>query len=158
MSPAALGEPEMAPEQELPRLEEALLAVRVGPGEFGIRLHELLEVVPSPRLARVPFTDEAIVGAANLRGWIVPVLDLGIRLYGRRSSAARMAVTATRPGHGATGLLVDSVSVILEAGEGVLRPLPEEAASALHPAMASRAVTHGDHVIALLELDAVLRL
>jgi purine-binding chemotaxis protein CheW len=144
--------------EALPRLEVGLLTVRVGDGEFGLVLGELLEVVHLPQLARVPFTPEALVGAANLRGWIIPVLDLGLRLYGRRSRGERMVVTAARPGHEPSGLLVDAVISIVEPGEATLRALPDEAAAALHPGLAPRAVTFGERVIAVLDLDAVLTL
>jgi purine-binding chemotaxis protein CheW len=145
-------------EETQPRLEEGLLTVRVGEGEFGFLLEEMLEVVPSPQVARVPFTPPALVGAANLRGWIIPVIDLGLRLHGARSSGERMVVSAARRGHEPSGFLVDAVVSVVEPGEALLRPMPEEAAAALHPGLAPRAVTYEERVIAVLDLDAVLTL
>lgn len=47
--------------------------------EFGIDIRHVREIVPYAALTRLPGAPEPVRGVTNLRGTVVPVVDLGIK-------------------------------------------------------------------------------
>lgn len=71
---------------------------------------DILEVLHCPRLARVPGAKEWLLGIANLRGALLPVVDLHGFLHGRCGSITRDSrVLVIRRDELLTGLVVDEV-------------------------------------------------
>ncbi len=76
------------------RLEDTLLVsvFRLGDAMFGIPAAQIQEVVQMGSVTPVHHAPPCIVGIRNLRGRIVTVIDLGMRLeYGRGRARARRA-------------------------------------------------------------------
>lgn len=67
--------------------EEELQAIgfHVGEERFALPTNAIREVIASPNITRVPRAPQHITGIINLRGLIVPVLDLSARLRSRTS-------------------------------------------------------------------------
>ncbi len=78
-----------------PGARDAVLVLASHGESFAVPIGAVLEVLPSPRLARVPNTPPAVAGMVNHRGEIVPALDVGV-LFGLtpRPSAAYAIVVA----------------------------------------------------------------
>jgi purine-binding chemotaxis protein CheW len=66
------------PEVELP--ERRLLLFDIGGGVFACDMAAVREIIPFQRITRLPGAPPAVCGLINLRGTIVTVLDLGIRV------------------------------------------------------------------------------
>lgn len=83
----------------------------VGGRTYVSALGEIEETMMIPKFTHIPRVREWVLGLANVRGQLVPLLDLG-RFLGRRSSAesprARMLLVET--GDVMTGLVVDMVA------------------------------------------------
>src|SRR6188508_2000118 len=58
-----------------------VLVARVGEEALGFRLEAVSEIIRVPRLAYMPFAPRSLLGLANLRGSVLPVVSLG-RLLG----------------------------------------------------------------------------
>lgn len=83
------------------RLEEQLLVSAMA---------EVLEVLHFPRLARVPGAKEWLLGIANLRGALLPVVDMHGFLRGRPGAITRESrILVIRRDELLTGLAVDEV-------------------------------------------------
>jgi purine-binding chemotaxis protein CheW len=136
-TPAAIG-PEAGP--AAPR---EVLAFKLGAEEYGIdilRVKEIRSYEPPTRIAHAP---EHIKGVINLRGVIVPIVDL--RLKFRLQQAAYDAFTVTivlHVGHRIVGLVVDAVSDVVALGAAQLQPVP-----------ALDAGVGGEHLMAIGTLD-----
>ncbi|BDD01857.1 chemotaxis protein CheW [Persicobacter psychrovividus] len=53
-----------------------LIVFKLGGEEYGLPIDQVKEVVLTPRLAPVPHTPEYILGAANIRGSVIAIMDL----------------------------------------------------------------------------------
>ena len=116
------------------------------------RVREIVRLRPVTPVPRVP---AAVIGVISLRGEVVEVLDLRVRL-GLASRApdrsSRIVVLHGEDGT-VTGLLVDSVRDVLRIPEDQMRSASggdQEAVSAL--------LVRGDEFVSLLDLDRVLDL
>lgn len=102
-----------------PEVRRELLAIEVGGGCHALPIERVREIVRPGAITRIPRTPAWIVGAIALRGEIVEVVDLGLRLRRAptpRGPASRVVVIHAED-EGVAGLLVDSVSGVLRVSE-----------------------------------------
>lgn len=132
-----------------------LLLVALGGESYGFPLDRVREVVKPAPITPVPSIPEHILGVMNLRGEILPVLDLK-RLLGLGAGAPSpqgRIVVVKGPGM-AVGFLADSVEDAIEV-RGTLEPplatLPEGQAQYLQGQ-----VTHEDRLVGVLDVETLL--
>ncbi len=85
---------------------------------FAIKIENVEEILHIPEITRVPLSEDYIVGISNLRGDIVPVIDLKKRIKGsfeKDSELSRLIVINHKGVK--TGFLVESISSIEEVDE-----------------------------------------
>jgi purine-binding chemotaxis protein CheW len=95
--------------------------------EFGIAIRQVREIVRVTEITRVPQSPEHVRGVTNLRGKIVPVVDLKSRIglaEGKISKESRILVVEGRKR--AIGLLVDSVSQVTRIAMSTIEATPQE--------------------------------
>jgi purine-binding chemotaxis protein CheW len=97
-----------------PEADARTLTFSVGSELLGIQASLVQEIAPLPRLARVPHAPEALMGVAQVRGVIVPVLSAASLLGREQSPVHRMIVTEM---DGPVGLGVTGVSQIVDGDE-----------------------------------------
>ena len=86
------------------------VGVRFMGRHFLVPLHEVVEVMPCPPLAPVPHACEWVSGVANVRGTLMPVLDLDGFFAQRPVNMSHLTrVMIMRSGEVMAGLLVDEV-------------------------------------------------
>lgn len=110
-----------------------VVALRCAQSTFGIPIDRVREIVMVPEITPVPDSGEFVRGIINLRGRILPVLDLGLRLGlgpGPRDRSGRIVVVEPERQQ-FLGLLVDEASEVLRIAEGLLSPPPELLAGSL---------------------------
>ena len=61
-------------------IEEQYLTFKVGSEIYGLRLHQAKEIIKPPKVTNVPNTEEYILGVINLRGQVIPVINLKNKL------------------------------------------------------------------------------
>ena len=92
---------------------------------FGLDIMSIREIrawTPTTRLPRVP---TYVAGVVNLRGTILPVIDLAARLGWRATEPTpRHAIIVTQLGAQVGGWIVDSVSDIVTVPDQALQPPP----------------------------------
>nr|WP_320131498.1 chemotaxis protein CheW [uncultured Holophaga sp.] len=127
---------------------------------FALEIRYVREIIQYGGLTRVPLMPEFIRGVINLRGAVVPVVDLAVRL--RRSqteSTKRTCIVILEVLRGerlaTIGVLVDNVSEVLEIAENQI-----EAADSFGAGMRSEFIRGigklEDHFVILLEADLLL--
>jgi purine-binding chemotaxis protein CheW len=102
------------------------LTFRLGAEEYGIdilRVQEIRSYEPPTRIANAP---PFIKGVVNLRGVIVPIVDLRLKLGCDSAEYNSFTVVIVLNVRGrVVGAVVDSVSDVLELGADHIKPAPE---------------------------------
>ena len=111
------------------------IAVEVGGSHYGLGVDEVQEVVEMRPLTRVFHAPALLSGLANLRGDVLPVLDLAEILgeaRGAGATEASIVVVRERDGQRRrAGLKVDALAGLREEPPGGLLPLPPAVAGRL---------------------------
>jgi len=97
-----------------PEADARTLTFSVGSELLGMEASLVQEITPLPRLARMPHAPEALMGVAQVRGVIVPVLSVASLLGREQSPVHRMIVTEM---DGPVGLAVTGVSQIVSGDD-----------------------------------------
>ena len=131
------------------------LTFRVGTEEYGIdilRVQEIRSYEPPTRIANAP---EFVKGVVNLRGVIVPIVDLRLRLGMPGEYNSFTVVIILNVGQRVVGIVVDSVSDVLELQPDDIKARPEIAA-----ALDARFITGlgklSDRMLILLDIEAMV--
>jgi purine-binding chemotaxis protein CheW len=95
--------------------------------EYGVDVHQVLEIRRVGEITAVPRAPEFVRGVINLRGRILPVLDLKRKLGLGEVAIQRAArIVVVRSDDRMLGLLVDGASQVLEVPVSRVEPPPEE--------------------------------
>jgi purine-binding chemotaxis protein CheW len=106
-----LGHHENRTQDTVPSLE--LVVFRLGPESYGLRLHEVREIIMVGQITPVPRAPQFVDGVLNLRGEVMPVVDLRTRFGMERVEATSISrILITSIGGVFTGLVVDAVDEV----------------------------------------------
>jgi purine-binding chemotaxis protein CheW len=135
-----------------------LIAFQLDREEYGVPVASVREVSRVGEITRVPQAPEHIRGVMNLRGRILPVLELRTRLghppLASPGPKARVVVTEV---HGRVlGLLVDAVAQVLKVPSDRVVPPPDDARSVEADYLTGVAQLDG-RLIILLDLERMLQ-
>lgn len=127
---------------------------------LGMPVSGVREVIQPEKMTGVPLVAQFISGIVNYRGTIVPVIDLGYRLFRKpRSFNGRQYVIVCEISHDGQridlGILIDDINAVMEIDEDMSSPLPETGAN-IRPEFVSSLVTADDRIITILDVAAVL--
>jgi len=103
-----------------------LVVFKIGTEEFAVDIMLTKEVVLMREITVVPETEAYVEGVMNLRGSLVPVLDLRKRLRALRTTAHadRRIIIANLDGRMA-GLIVDGASEVIRVAEDIIESVPD---------------------------------
>lgn len=122
---------------------------------FGIDLPLVQEINGFSRITPVPNASRFVKGVLNLRGTVVPTIDLRARLdMPAASSDCVSIVVVVSAGDQVLGLLVDAVSDVLELRPEDVSVLPDVAGGAT--ACCSEVGRVEDRIVLILDLDSLL--
>lgn len=103
-----------------------LIAFRVGAQEFCVDIMTVREIRGWTPATPMPHAPTFVRGVINLRGAVLPVMDLSARLgLGAVEPSPRHVIIVARVGEQTIGLLVDAVSDILTATDETIQPPPD---------------------------------
>jgi len=108
---------------------EQYLAFSLGGETFAMDIRSIREVIQFGNLTEVPLMPPFIRGVINLRGAVVPVIDLCVR-FGRAATpvAHRTCIVILELAQGEAsaelGVIVDNVSEVLSIGASEIEPAP----------------------------------
>lgn len=135
-----------------------LVVFSIGKELYGVGIESLQEIVRVPEVTEVPDAPGFLEGVINLRGRIVPVINLRKRL--RLSGAERTKFTRvliTENGKNTVGLLVDSVSEVLKVMPDDIEG-PPEMISAIGVEYITGVAKNDGRLIILLDIKRILSL
>lgn len=103
---------------------EEFLTFRLGEEEYAIDILQVREIRAQEPVTRIADSADHVMGIINLRGTIVPILDLRVRLRLDRASASSPVVIILCIDDRLTGVVVDAVSDVLSLAPEQIRPAP----------------------------------
>ena len=135
-------------------------SVKLGSGEYGIEILRVREIIGVMDVTYVPGTPDFVRGVINLRGKIIPVIDLKYKFgLGEAEITEKSCIIVVDVNSNGrviqTGLLVDSVSEVLDVGDEDIEETPSFGDGVRVDFILGMAKV-GDRVKILLDVDKVL--
>lgn len=132
------------------------LTFTLGREEYGIDILKVQEIRGYDAVTRIANTPEFIKGVINLRGVIVPIVDLRIKFnVGRAEYDAFTVVIILNVGRRVVGIVVDGVSDVITLAPEQIRPAPD-----LGTAVDTRYIlglgTVDERMIILLDIEGLM--
>lgn len=129
----------------------------VGSEEYGVPISRVSSIIRYEEVTPVPRAPAAVQGVIDLRGRVIPVVDLGKRLFGTAfvpKAGARIIVAEAEGG--SVGLSVDAANEVAAFRPEDLMPAPAAALPADIVDAFEAVVHHEQRLIILLDLDRIL--
>lgn len=123
---------------------------------YAVDIHQVREIIRVPQITKVPRTPEFVEGVINLRGNVIPVLDLRKRFglgEGDDTSARRIIVVEME--ERTIGMVVDAVSEVLRIDETLIDP-PSPYIVSVNSLYIEGIAKLDEELVILLHLDKVL--
>lgn len=132
------------------------LSFRVGGQDYCLDIMSVREIRAGTRATPLPHAPQFMRGVINLRGTVLPVMDLSSRLdLGAGSDRDGNVIIVVTNGDHIMGLLVDAVSDILAVPEKDMQTPPDLTVDRDRSFISALMIVD-DRVIRILDLDAVL--
>ncbi|BBM68963.1 chemotaxis protein CheW [Rhodothermus marinus] len=124
--------------------------------EFGVDILNVQEIIRPVDITRVPNAPAFVEGVINLRGRIVPVVDLRKRFnLPRRERDKNSRIIVVELGDKIVGFMVDAVREVLRVDAGVIEP-PPELAIGIDAHYITGVAKLDDRLLILLDLERIL--
>lgn len=132
------------------------LSFRIGDSEYSVDIMSVREIRGWTRTTSLPHAPHFVRGVINLRGTVLPVVDLALRLGLDASDPEdRNVIIVVDVGSRVMGLRVDAVSDILSFSPDQLQQPPEMATNSRTPFVSALTILE-DRMVRVLDLGAVL--
>jgi purine-binding chemotaxis protein CheW len=123
--------------------------------EFGIEILRVQEIKNFSRVTPIPNMPECIKGVINLRGTVVPIVDLRKKFNMPTAEYNQFTVIiVVNVGTKIMGLVVDAVSDVLNVGEESIERTPD--LGAIDTSFITGLAKSGDRLVALLNIEYLL--
>jgi len=133
-----------------------LITFRIGAQEFCIDVTSIREIRSWTTVTPIPHAPAFVLGVVNLRGIVLPIIDLSARLgFAPAEPTPRHAIMVAELHHQIVGLLVDGVSDIITVKSSDFQS-PPDVASDIAKSFISGITSLEARLISKLNLDAVV--
>lgn len=133
-----------------------LVSFKIGAEEFGIDILKVNEINRMMTLTKVPNAPSFVDGVVNLRGRVIPVINLRTKLSLPRKEYDRNSRIIVVELEGRTiGFIVDEVSEVLRIPKNITEK-PPEMVSGINAAFITAIGKLDDRLLILLDLERVL--
>jgi len=140
---------------------QQLVSFKIGSEEFGVDILMVQEIIRLTAITPIPNASRSILGMINLRGRIIPVVDLRwvLRIGGDEQGEARQKtrILIIELGGYVTGFVVDSVSEVMKVPVSEIEPAPSLVASSISSAYITGVIKLPHRLIILLDFNHILK-
>ena len=136
--------------------EEHLVVFELANEAYGVDIGRVQEIIRMTSITRLPRAPEFVEGVINLRGKVIPVVDLKKRFGLRDDEKSRPSrIVVVDLGQQTLGMVVDGVSEVLRVAKGAIEP-PSPAVTTIESRYIRGIAKLEGRLIILLDLDKVL--
>jgi purine-binding chemotaxis protein CheW len=133
-----------------------LVTFSIGEEEFGVEILKVQEIVRSMEMTRVPSAPEFVEGVVNLRGRVIPIIDMRKRFgLERKEHDNRTRIIVIDMNGVVTGFVVDSVSEVLRLPRNTIEPPPPVVAGIVSDSVSGVGKLEA-RLLNLLDMDSLL--
>lgn len=133
-----------------------LVSFKIGNEEFGIDILNVQEIIKTVQITKVPNSPEFVEGIINLRGKVIPVMDLRVRLnLERKAQDKDTRIIVVEINSKTVGFIVDEVNEVLRIPKSITEPPPEMVTS-VNSEYITAVGKLEDRLITLIDLQKVL--
>jgi len=136
--------------------EQQLVVFQLGAELYGVEIARVHEIIRLQTVTRVPHAPAFVEGVINLRGKVIPVVDLRRRCglpMADHTRASRIVVIEI--GDQVVGIVVDGVSEVLRVNKGTIEP-PSPVVAGIESDYLHGIAKLPERLVILLNLDRVL--
>jgi purine-binding chemotaxis protein CheW len=106
-------------------MEGKFLVFHLGDEEYGIPIRNVTEIIGIQTITDLPETPHYVKGVINLRGKVIPVIDVRIRFnMPEKEYDDRTCIVVVNIKDVSVGLIVDSVSEVMDIPDENIEPTP----------------------------------
>lgn len=137
-----------------------VLTFILGMETYGVDILLVQEIRGWSQVTRIPQTPPDVLGVLNLRGSIVPIVDLRMRFRLERAEYTAVTViivlsVETSSGRRDLGVVVDGVSDVIDIKAVDLKPAPD-LGSQVSTEFIQGLMTVGENMVMLLDIDRLV--
>ncbi|MBP2642443.1 MAG: cheW 1 [Firmicutes bacterium] len=136
--------------------DNQLVVFKLGREDYGVSILQVQEIKRMLEIARVPHSPNYVKGVVNLRGNVLPVIDLKKRLGlapGECTDDTRVIIV--KVADIVVGIIVDAVSEVTSIDAGSIEP-PQTIVNGVNAQYLSGVGKHDDRLLILLNLEAIV--
>jgi purine-binding chemotaxis protein CheW len=133
-----------------------VLGVRLGEEDYGINISKVREIMKRSTITPVPRQPAYVEGVMNVRGTIIPVVNLRKRFDLKGEPTANQHTVIVDSSEGMVGILVDSVSQVIRLPLDHIHPAPP-IASGVEGEYLRGICRVGDRLLLYLDVEKILR-
>lgn len=134
---------------------QQFLTFRLAQEEYGVPILRVQEIKGYSAVTPIPNAPAHIRGVMNLRGAVMPVLDLRSRFGMAQAETTKFTViVVVNVANKIVGLVVDAVNDVLDCNPKSIEPCPSLGAD-VDTSFLTGMAKHGDRLVALLDLERV---
>ncbi|OUM88361.1 MAG: chemotaxis protein CheW [Bacillus thermozeamaize] len=128
--------------------------------EYGVNVHQVLSIERIPEITRVPRTPKFVMGVMNLRGEVLPVIDLRKRFAlesfeGKEAQREQQRIIVVKLEEITVGMVVDMVRDVLSISAEQIEP-PPSLVGGIQADYLDGMAKVGERVMVLLNLEKTL--
>lgn len=136
--------------------EEHLVIFSLGKELYGVTIHAVESIIKLQAITEVPRTAAFILGVTNLRGTVVPVVDLRKRFnLTSNENTPNTRIVIVNAEVGKVGIVVDEVTEVLKVPREAVQP-PPPMSTTIESAFINGIARIADKLVILLDLEKVL--
>ncbi len=136
--------------------EEQVVVLELAGEAYGVEIGRVEEIIRMQAITRIPNGPAFIEGVTNLRGRVIPVLDLRKRFgLPATEQTRRSRIVVGELGQHTVGLVVDGVSEVLLVSADAVEP-PSTLVTTADSAFLRGVAKLGERLILLLDLSRIL--
>ncbi len=133
------------------------LFFRIGHESYGIGIRFILEIIELQKISEVPDMPKSVKGVINLRGKVIPIVDLRLRFgLEERAYDDRTCIVVTEIEQVTIGFIVDTVEEVMEIPESQVEPAPNFKTQSGRERYISGIGKVGEEVKILLDVERIV--
>jgi purine-binding chemotaxis protein CheW len=136
-----------------------IIGFKLNSEEYALEISGVQEIIKVNSITRVPRSKHYILGVINLRGIVIPVIDLNIRFgNGKSSEIEKKRVIILKFGTLSVGIVVDGVSEVIDISASQILSNPTITTSINQEFLKGVCKLGDDRLLTLLDIEKTLEI